>query len=309
MSEEARALIVGGGVAAVSAALWLHDFGVPFDWVDARGQVGGMLLRVNNRIGNFPGTEWADGRELAAALRTQVSKHDLRPETATLVGLLPAPDAPNTALRADFEGLPPRRYEAVALATGTRYRTLGVPGEAECMGRFVSQSAMADAERFAGREVAVVGGGDAALENALRLASFECRVHLLMRSAPRARESFLEEARANPNITLWPTPTLVTKISPAGDACDLALEGSDAPGTLRVAALFVRIGIAPVLPEVPGLELDARGFVHTDADRRSAVPGVFAIGDIRHTPLRSVATASGDGALAARLIATDLGYL
>lgn len=309
MSEEARALIVGGGVAAVSAALWLHDFGVPFDWVDARGEVGGMLLRVNNRIGNFPGTDWAHGRELASALRAQVSKHNLHPETATLVELLPASDAPNTALRADFEGIPARHYEAVALATGSRYRTLGVPGEAEGMGRYVSQSAMADAERFAGQEVAVVGGGDAALENALRLASFECRVHLLMRSAPRARESFLEDARQNPRITLWPTPAEVKRITPVEEGCELSLEGSDLPETLRVAALFVRIGIAPVLPEVPGLKLDARGFVHTDAGCRTGLPGVFAIGDIRHTPLRSVATASGDGALAARLIATDLGYL
>ncbi|RVU48762.1 hypothetical protein EA187_04845 [Lujinxingia sediminis] len=309
MSDEARALIVGGGVAAVSAALWLHDFGVPFDWVDARGEVGGMLLRVNNRIGNFPGSEWTNGRELASALREQVSKHELRPREATLLRLLPDTEALSPALRADFEGLPSRHYEAAALATGSRYRTLGVPGELEGMGRHVSQSAMADAERFAGREVAVVGGGDAALENALRLASFDCRVHLLMRCAPRARESFLAEARQNPLVTLWPTPTRVTRISPVDEGCELTLQANDARETLRVAALFVRIGIAPVLPDVPGLELDARGFVHTDANRRTGLPGVFAIGDICHTPLRSVATASGDGALAARLIATDLGYL
>lgn len=309
MNPSARALIVGGGVAGLSAALWLRDFGVPFDWVDAGARVGGMLHRVNNRIDNFPGSEWIDGRELAAALREQVFNNNLRPEAATLARLILESDASSGALRADFHDLPSRHYEAVMLATGTRYRTLGVPGESEGMGTYISQSAMADAARFAGQEVAVVGGGDAALENALRLASFGCRVHLLARSAPRARESFLDEARHNPNITLWPVPTSVTKISPTSKGCALELRGEDAPAMLAVAGLFVRIGIAPVVPDAPGLALDERGFVITDADRRTSLPGVFAIGDLRKTPLRSVATAAGDGSLAARVVADLLGYL
>src|SRR5690554_2447822 len=122
MNPSARALIVGGGVAGLSAALWLRDFGVPFDWVDVQGRVGGMLHRVNNRIGNFPGSEWTDGRELAAALREQVFNTDLRPEAAPLSRLLVEPDASSGALRADFRDLPSRHYEAVMLATGTRYR-------------------------------------------------------------------------------------------------------------------------------------------------------------------------------------------
>ncbi|RAL23621.1 hypothetical protein DL240_05530 [Lujinxingia litoralis] len=304
MSEKARVLVVGAGAAGVSAALWLHDFGVPFDWVDASGRIGGLLHRVNNRIDNYPAARFAHGRELAAALRDQAGALHLAPRAATVAAF----HAHDDGVSVTFEAGAPRLFDALFLATGTRYRTLGVPGEAECMGSVVSQSSMADAERVAGGKVAVVGGGDAALENALRLASFQCDVHVLMRSAPRARDAFIEEARRHPRIHFAPAPTEVRRIEPLASGCRLHLSGPTSE-TLQVAALFVRIGVEPVVPDAPGLPRDASGYIVTDLERRTHLKRVFALGDIRQTRLRSVATAVGDGALAARVIATDLAYL
>ena len=300
-----RILVVGAGPAGLSAALWLADFGVPFDWIDSAGEVGGMLRRVHNRIENHVGADFDNGEQFCEAMKLQRRARKLPLRRAKLTALRCTDPTP-TAVVDEV----PVSVERILLATGTSYRLLGVAGEEEGLGHYVSQSATADASRFSGKPVAVVGGGDAGFENALRLADHGCTVTLLLRSSPRARPGFRDAVDAHPAIDIAPIPSVIRRIDPTEMGCRLQIDRQDCALTLNVACLFVRIGVEPVLPRgCESLQTDERGFVVVDADGRSSHSSIFAAGDITSTPLRSVATAAGLAARAARCVADELGYL
>lgn len=312
-------LLVGAGPAGISAALWLAEFDVPFDWVDASGAAGGLLKRVHNRIRNVPGDIYADGAALVARLQAHVQKRRLTLRQAQVSSIHHEAVGVSVSF-ADESTIVVKR---VILATGTSYRNLGVPGEEEGLsGKWISQSAAGDAEHVAGQPVAVVGGGDAGFENALRLARVDCDVTLLLRSSSlRARPAFVRAVEDDPRITIAPIPSIVQKIerpspvenlpgSQDGLGCKLTIDQDGDERIMEVAALFVRIGVEP---QIPGgcdeLECDSRGFVQVDDHFRTSNPAIFAVGDVIVTPLRSVVTATGNGAVAARTCASDLGYL
>ena len=301
------ALIAGAGPAGISAALWLRDFGVPFRWFDARELPGGILHRVHNQISNFPGQNFPDGDSLARVFQTQLEEIDLCHQVAKIQRIR----RHSETLEVEFYDRSSLRAERILLATGTSYRTLQVPGEEQALGRSVRQSAARDAERFRNQKVAVVGGGDAAFENALRLARVGCEVTLLLRSQPtRARSSFVDAARSHPQITLAPIPTIITSLEETTSGCRLHLDQAGACRSLEVAALFVRIGVEPNLPQgLKELQQDSQGYLFADPQGRTSDPAILAAGDLLATPLRAVATAVGAGALAAHTIASDLGYL
>jgi thioredoxin reductase (NADPH) len=314
-SHHTDCVIIGAGPAGISAALWLHAFEVPFRWFSTNGHVGGLLDRVNNRIGNYPGGNFPSGAALVEAFKAQLDHSDLTPPSDGHV--LRLSQRPDNGWRITFVDEPALVADTVILATGTRYRSLGVTGEAEGMGQCVSQSATADGERFTGETVAVVGGGDAGFENALRLADHGCKVWMLLRNADfEARDSFVERVQANPQIEFYPFPTTVTEIRPhthknagADGGCQLLLDVDGDRQSLDVACLFVRIGVDPVTPQIePGLEVRS-GFVVVDSRQRTSAAGLFAAGDVTASLLRSVATAVGTGATAAKAVALNLGRL
>lgn len=301
-------LVVGAGPAGVSCAMWLDDFGVPFEWVDTDGRIGGMLTRVHNRISNYPGGDYEDGRALADALGRPLQDRGLRPQSSTVTRLRPRADH----VTAQLDRVDTRRFELVVLATGTSYRTLDVPGETEGMeSECVSQSASAHGAKFAGRDVAVVGGGDAGFENALVLAQHGCRVTMLLRSTDfRARPAFVQAVREHPSIEISSIPSVIKRIEPTGDGCRLHVNRVDQTTTLKVAALFVRIGVDPVVP--PGcdeLDTDDEGYLVVDTAGYTSDNRILAAGDITHTPLPSVAVAVGEGATVAHSCASELGFV
>lgn len=177
--DRTHCLVIGAGPAGVSAAKWLRSFEVPFQWVSSDGDVGGMLHRVNNTIRNYPGGHFRSGVELVDALRSDVAELDVEPPVAGHVRQLRHAEG---CWRATFLDHAPVLAETVILATGTRYRTLDVPGEQEALETCVSQSATADGAHYAEQTVAVVGGGDAGFENALKLAGHGCKVWMLLRN-------------------------------------------------------------------------------------------------------------------------------
>ncbi len=300
-------VIVGAGVAGVSAALWMHDYGLAFDWIaDEDARVGGILHRVNNPIHNAPPTDWENGRALAAELARQVSRLPAGPRAGRVVRISSTPDGAHLVELAHGA---PLRTKTVVLATGTAQRTLGVPGEAELIGKRVSTSGTRDGARFAGKTVAVVGGGDGGLENALILAErHQCRVHLLLRSDQfRARDDFVARVLASELITLSPTPTTITHIVEVEDAARLRLNTPSGPGTLDVACLFIKIGFGPRLPGLTGLGEDG-DYLSVDAHQRTGVPGLFAAGDVTSHPFRAVSHAAGQGARAAFAAAYHIGF-
>ncbi len=306
--DESPILLVGAGVAGITAAIWLSDFGVPFDWIDTRQTPGGILHKVHNRIDDYPGGTFQDGPDLAHALSTHLQRLDLQPRRATLHAL----ECDGSDLRCTIGDAAVVHPEHLLLATGTQYRQLCIPGEQRGLkeGR-ISQSATADAPRFRGRHVAVVGGGDSAFENALILSKYDCRVTLFARNPNfKARPAFVDSVTAAPGITIAPIPSEVTRVELLDDGCRLHVDQRGAQITCDVAALFVRIGVDPALPEGSTvLDRDRRGFLRTDSDGRTSHRRIFAAGDIVATPLRSVATAVGAGARTARALAVEYGAI
>lgn len=305
--DEPKVIVVGAGPAGVAAALWLDDFDVPFDWVDARGRAGGMLHRVHNDITDYPGRDFENGSALAEALREHVRRAGLSVRDAEITRLTVS----EGSIEALEHGEQPRNYRLAILATGTRYRRLGVPGEAEGMGQWVSQSATADAPKFAGRPVAVVGGGDAGFENALTLADHDCGVTMLLRSPEfRARSSFVEAVREHPAVEIAPIPSVVERIEPTDEGCRLHLRRDGRETSMEVAGLFVRIGVDPVVPDgCDELETDDEGYLVVDSAGFTSDDRVLAAGDVTSSPLPSVATAVGEGATTAHSCASRLGWL
>lgn len=307
--DHSPCVVIGAGAAGVSAAKWLHSFEVDFRWFGTRGDIGGLLHRVNNTISNYPGGHYRSGEALIEALRQDVAEFS---GPALEDGHVRTLRRQDERWRIAFADHAPMTADAVILATGTSYRTLDVPGEAEAMGDCVSQSATADAERFAGRRCAVVGGGDAGFENALLLAEAGCEVHMLLRSRHfKARPRFVERAAEHPNIIFSSFPTVVKEINPleGDEGCRLYLDVAGRHAHFTVACLFVRIGVDPVVPDIhPAVDSD-HGFLIVDAHQRTSADGLFAAGDVTHCLLRSVATAVGTGATAAKAAAIQIGAL
>jgi thioredoxin reductase (NADPH) len=193
--------------------------------------------------------------------------------------------------------------QAVIVASGTRPRELGVEGEKEFRGRGVSYCATCDGPFFKDNEVVVVGGGDSALEEAVFLTRFCSRVYVVHRRDEfRAVRLLVERARGNEKVTFI-THSIVEKIR----GSEQGVEGVDVKDlesgkvkNLAVSGVFLYVGISPnaeFLPE--GIETDEGGYVVTDEEMRTSAAGLFAAGDVRRKNLRQIATAVGDGAIAA----------
>lgn len=294
------ALIIGAGLAGISTAAWLARYDAPFEWVDASGDLGGMLATVHNPIVDYPGVDGTDG----AAVVDRVSDW--------LAGLSVSPRKRRVEhVRATADGFVVRfdtglgDYSAVVLATGTRRRPLGVPGEAEGLGDYVLMSTTRDPSRFVGASVAVVGGADAAVEGCLNLAEAGAdRVWLLARSKLKAQRKFIIAADEHHAIHQGPVAEIV-RLERRDGGCRIYL---DDDSTLDVDALFVRIGVEPVMPDLKPLpDLDEAGFLVVDSRCETDIEGLFAVGDVTSTPLRSIATSVGDGARAGRAVAELLG--
>lgn len=296
-ATETRCLVVGAGPAGISAAMWLLDLEVPFDWVDAAGQSGGTLVRVGNPVRHVAGGPWQSGFALAADLQRQIATLGIAPSFGMRVEAL---DVTQPEPIVDFGRERRVTFRAVILCTGTQPRLLGLPGEAERLGRGVEISVTRNIDRFRGLAVAIVGGGDAALEGALLLAPHCPLIHLIHRgSAFSGQSRFVERVENTPNICLH-MGREVASITPAGSADRIEQITLDNEHTLDVDGLFVRVGVMPKLPGgIPSGCFDPHGYLICDANGRSRAPGIWGAGDTISSAHRSVSAAMGDGARAA----------
>lgn len=303
-------IVVGTGVAGHAAAVWLHAYGVPFKWLGSR-PVGGMLHRVHNKLVNVPGADFAHGGELSAGMQAQVDAAAFPAPTSAHITRITADGPHKLKLHGPHHT---DQARVVILATGTHYRTLSLldahssPLLTHEDAAILSHSASQDAQKFTDREVAVIGGGDAAFENALILARHASRVHLLMRSAPCARRSFVARVMRDPKITVWPIPTRLVGVDVRAPAqVALQLQSAEMARELVVGGLVVRIGVEPALPQLDPLEQSREGYIITDAMQRTSTPGLLAAGDITAHPLRAIVCAAAAGATAALTAAEMLG--
>jgi thioredoxin reductase (NADPH) len=290
--------IIGGGPAGLAAALYAARGRASTVVFESR-LPGGQII-TTDWIENYPGMpEGLGGDRIAELMHEHAAKFGAQFRTfAEVEGL--AAEGGGFLITADGEETLAR---SVILATGARPRTLGIPGESEFTGRGVSWCATCDGAFFRGRVVAVVGGGDAALEEALFLTKFAERVHLVHRRDEfRATRIIQERVRANEKVELHLSRIPVEILGDGGKVAGLVLRPSDggADETLPVAGVFEFVGVDPASELVAGLAgLADGGWVKVDASMATSCPGLYAAGDVTDTPLKQVVTAAGQGATAA----------
>ena len=291
-------VIIGGGPAGMAAALWCADLGLESILFEGSREIGGQLLKIHNRIDNYIGLKTSNGREMRDVFAGQIAAARTVTRSSALVTGIDVNGM--SVLLADGSVVPGR---SLIIATGVRRRKLGIPGEDEFVGRGVLDSGAASRDRVHGKRVVVVGGGDAAFENALILAENAVSVTLLHRTVKfSAREEFISNAMQNAKIEIVGNVQL-TRIN--GDAAVDEVEYlslvTGKTTTIPADAVVIRIGVEPnseVLP--PEIELDDRGYVVTDKMCMTSVPLVFAIGDIANPLAPTINGAAGDAATAVK---------
>jgi thioredoxin reductase (NADPH) len=259
---------------------------------------GGQLLTYE-KVENYPGfPEGIGAYGLGELISAQALKFGLKTQNAEVRGL-GLGEAVKT-VETDRETL---RTRTIIIASGASPNKLGVSGEAEYTGRGVSYCAVCDAPFYRNQEVAVVGGGDTAIEEAIYLTKFASRVYVIhRRDQLRATSVIREKAAQNEKISLV-LDTVVTDVrGDDGGVNRLALRGTKNGkiSELPVNGVFMFVGMKPNSGFVRSpIDVDPLGFIRTDQEMETSVPGVFAAGDIRAKQLRQIATAVGDGATAA----------
>ena len=289
--------IVGGGGAGLTAAIYAAR--ARRSTVVFEGRVTGGQIATTDIVENYPGfPAGANGFDLAMSFQQQAERFgaDLVYER---VERLEVRDDGTFLLEAAGEDY---RAKALIVTAGAEYNKLGVPGEEELTGRGVSYCATCDAAFFQGQEVAVVGGGDAAMDEGLFVTRYASKVHVIhRRDALRASAVLQERAFANPKMDFtW--DTVVEAIRGDGQVEELELRNvkTGEQSVLPVGAVFIFIGQTPNSHLLKGLvELDAGGHALVDLQMRTKVPGIFVAGDLRTQAARQLVSACGDGATAA----------
>ena len=307
MTEHTKVLIAGSGPAGLTAAVYaaraqLAPLVIEGEPSSTSDQPGGQLMLTTD-VENYPGfPDGITGPELMAAMRSQAARFGASLLTAK-VSRFDLSSSPFGVWVGDPEAAEPTYLaEAVIVATGAQALMLGVPGEDRLLGYGVSACATCDGFFFRSQEIAVVGGGDTAMEEALFLTRFASKVTIIhRRDTLRASRIMQDRAMANPSIEfLWNTE--VTEVLGDGKVTGVALRDTDTGATseMAVTGLFVAIGHAPNTASLGGqLETDDQGYVRTFGGSRSSVEGVFVCGDVQDHVYRQAVTAAGTGCMAA----------
>jgi thioredoxin reductase (NADPH) len=291
-----QVVIIGGGPAGLTAGLYCARSRFEALLIE-RGIIGGQIANAE-RVENYPGfARGVSGIELGQLIHEQATSFGLHILLGEVTKVVPgrANNLVSTS-EGDFVA------ESVIIASGAQFRKLQVPGEDKYVGKGVSYCATCDGPLFKDKKVAVIGGGDSAVTEALYLSKFASSVKIVHRRGQfRASKIFEERAMAEPKIEfVW--DTVVTQIEGDGVVRQLRLRNTknDKISVLELAGVFVAIGSIPNSAQWRGvLPLDEEGYIVTNELMETRTPGVFAAGDVRHNSARQAITAAGDGATAA----------
>ncbi len=297
-------IIIGAGPAGLSAALWCDEMGLDTLVLEQNGEIGGQLLSVYNRIENYPGVRVENGRELRELFAAQVEDSDFDLWTGVEIESVDL-RARRIALRSGEE----LQSISLIIATGTRRRRLNVPGETELAGRGVMESGVRDRDEFAGKDVCVVGGGDAAAENALFLAEVCPTVTIVHHGEKlRARPEFVERLRGEHCITVFTNSELRRIIGEREvEGVEIMRGGALKPFQMAVQGVLVRIGVEPNTELFrEQLHVDERGYIVITGEQETSVGNVFSVGDVSNPLAPTISGAIGAGATAAKIISARL---
>jgi thioredoxin reductase (NADPH) len=291
-----RVIIVGSGPAGYAAAIYAAR--AQLDPLVIAGPALGGQVAISSEIGNYPGfPEDITGAELAQLMQKQAERFGARIEMDIVTGV----DLSGQPLKVVTYG-GEHETQALIVASGASPRKLGVPGEDELSGRGVSYCATCDGFFFMGKELVMVGGGDAAVEEAMFLTRFASKVHIIhRRDQLRAEKLLQEQAFRNEKIGfIW--DTIVSGIVGDGSVTGVQLRNvkSGEEKLFPTQGAFIAIGYEPNTGFLNGqLELHDNGYVVADDDGRTSVEGVWAAGDVCDWTYRQIATSVGAGCKAA----------
>lgn len=286
-------IILGSGPAGLSAAIYAQRARLNTLIIEEKPLSGGQILDTYE-VDNYPGLPGITGFEMGQKFRTHADSLGAEVVNAQVLEVrLDGEKKIVSTKKGDYEA------KSLIVATGAKHRRLGIPGEDKLAGMGVSYCATCDGAFFKGKEVAVVGGGDVALEDALFLARGCAKVYLIhrrgeFRGAKILQEKVKETANIEPVLN-----SVVTAIQGEGQVESVLVRSKEGgPETeLSVQGVFIAVGIEPNSSAVKDLVAqDADGYIMAGEDTRTSVDGVFAAGDVRTKQLRQVVTAAADGA-------------
>lgn len=289
-------IVIGAGPGGMTAALYASRANLSVLMLD-RGVYGGQMNNTAE-VENYPGFKSILGPDLAKEMYDSSTQFGAEYAYGTVTGVTVQADGTKLVTTEDdtFE------TKALIIATGSEHRKLGVPGEEEYGGRGVSYCAVCDGAFFRNKDVAVVGGGDSAIEEGTYLAQIVDSVNVFhRRDQLRAQKILQDRAFANEKMYFtW--DTVVTEIVGDGQKVTGVKTHNKKTGEDRkvpVAAVFIYVGILPITEPFKDLGItDEEGWIVTDDQMKTKIPGIFAVGDVRKKNLRQITTAVGDGGIA-----------
>ena len=296
MASDYDVVIVGGGLAGMTAGMYAARHGLRIGIVER--MMGGASIINVEKVENFPGfPEGIMGADLAAMTQEQAMTSGAEFIMGEVSGI--SADGDYRVVSADSGEV---RSKAVIVAAGSTLRSLGIPGEEEFMGRGVSQCATCDGPMYSGETVGVVGGGDSATDEALVLAQYADRVLLFhRRDELRAQQELVTRVLSEPKIELvWNTVIEEVLGENTVSGVRIANLNSGTQEARELTGLFVYVGLEPNSGLADGLlDRDGGGHIPVNVSMETAVPGVYAVGDIRQHSSSQLVSAAGDGATAA----------
>ena len=293
-------IIIGAGPAGLSACLYASRAGLNVLMLDS-GAPGGKL-NVSAEIENWPGQKKKTGPELAYEMYEHALSFGGQQAFGEVIKIIDHEDYKEVVTTDNTY-----QAKAVLIATGTKERKMQIPMEDELTGHGVSYCAVCDGPFFKDEEVAVIGGGNSALEEAIYLTKFVSKVHLIVRrDVFRADKIIQDHVYANEKIEIHFLKKPHHLIEKDGKVDKLALEDSKTGeiSELAVKGVFPFVGLDPITNSVSDLGIcDEHGYIITNETMKTKVPGIYAAGDVRQKILRQVVTAANDGAVAGQQIA------
>jgi thioredoxin reductase (NADPH) len=297
---EIDTVIIGGGPAGLSAAMWCEELGLKALLLEKKGEFGGQLARVYNRIENHLGSDARDGAAMRERFLRQVENR----------GFARRVDAGISTVDLENKVVELRNGEAIQtrsliIATGVSRRRLDIEGEKTFVNKGIVESGRKDPDVAEGKRVLIVGGGDAAVENALILSEKAQKIFIAHRRAQfRARPEFLDKAKTFENIEFMPERVLERIFgSESIEGAEFSNLSTGEREIIPAEIVLIRIGVEPNSGMFKGLlEMDGGGYIEVNARCETSVAGVYAIGDVSNPLSPTVSTAVGTGATAARAI-------
>lgn len=294
--EKHDVIMIGAGPAALTAAIYTTREDLDTVLFE-KGVVGGMAA-ITDTIDNYPGfAQGVSGMALSDELRKQAERFGADIRLGEVTNIVDEGQYKRVVTtEGDFLA------KAVLIATGTDYKKLGVPGEAEYFARGVHYCATCDGAFYRDKRLVVVGGGNSAVQESLFLTRYATHIDLLVRSTLTASDVLLHELEKNQKITVHLGVTTEEIVGENGKVVKVVGKQDGGAVEFPTDGVFVFIGLIPntkFLSNIPGIELDQWGFIKTTTDLKTSIPGVFACGDMRSGATMQIASAAGEGATAA----------